>query len=604
MNGFSMSSTEVTNAQYERFDPSHRALRGKDGFSVKDDEAVVFVSWNDATLFCKWLSKREGKTYRLPTEAEWEYACRAKTKEPFSSGDVPPDDQGSKSKLRERGKHIDLTVGDTKPNGFGLYEMHGNVEEWCSDWYGPYDPDNRVDPGGPDQGDFRVVRGGSRMATPHHVRSANRMAAMPDDRSSLLGFRVVCSDADPNISTVKPPVPKWATDVRSERFEWPSRRTRPVFVAPIPYVKIEKDANGPLYTTHNHCPSITWCENGDLLAIWFSTQKESGREMAIAASRLRLGARAWEQADLFFKVADRNMTGSSLFNDGKGTLWHFNGVCSGSYWEKLALVCRTSKDNGQTWSTPWFADPNHRRRNQVISGTFMTSQGWLVQPCDATPLGEGGTALHISKDGGDTWFDPGLGKPKPVFANGGQGAWIAGIHAGVVELGDGWLMAYGRGDSIPNAQGVEHMPMSVSHDGGTTWSYFDSPWPPLAGGQRLVLMRLREGPLLLVSFTDPSSTKAPEGMAFTDKEGHTTTGYGMFAAVSYDDGATWPVKRLITDGITRDLDGGGWTGKFTMDGEHAEPRGYLAATESPDGMVHLLSSRLYYRFNLAWLERR
>ena len=85
---FRMGITEVTNAQYEQFRPEHKALRGKRGFSSGDDEAVVFVSYDDAVAFCRWLSEREGKTYRLPTEAEWEYACRAGTLYNFYMGDV------------------------------------------------------------------------------------------------------------------------------------------------------------------------------------------------------------------------------------------------------------------------------------------------------------------------------------------------------------------------------------------------------------------------------------------------------------------------------------------------------------------------------------
>ena len=116
-------------------------------------------------------------------------------------------------------------------------------------------------------------------------------------------------------------------------------------------------------------------------------------------------------------------------------------------------------------------------------------------------------------------------------------------------------------------------------------------------------MRLNEGPLLLISFTDhPLRTpEAERGMIFPDREGNNYRGYGLYAAVSYDEGKTWPVKRLLADGTTRFLDGGAWTKHFLMDATHAEPRGYMAATQSPDNLIHLVSSRLYYCFNLAWI---
>jgi hypothetical protein len=115
-----------------------------------------------------------------------------------------------------------------------------------------------------------------------------------------------------------------------------------------------------------------------------------------------------------------------------------------------------------------------------------------------------------------------------------------------------------------------------------------------------VLLRLSEGPLLLVSFTDHPERTAVEdrGMDFNGVKG-----YGMYAAVSYDEGKTWPVRRLLTDGVTRQLNGGAWTGDFTMDETHAEPKGYLAGIQAPDGTIHIVSSRLHYQFNLSWIEQ-
>ena len=214
------------------------------------------------------------------------------------------------------------------------------------------------------------------------------------------------------------------------------------------------------------------------------------------------------------------MTGSSLWNDGQGTLYHFNGLEAGDGWGNLALVLRTSVDSGATWSPSRLINPEHQRRNQVISGTIRTKAGAIIQACDAVWSGRGGTAVHISSDGGRTWVDPGAGTPPPKFAAGLSGGTIAGIHAGLVELGDGRLMALGRDDNIDG-----QMPLSLSSDGGKTWTYSASPFTPVSSGQRLVLARLREGPLLLCSFTDPSDAKQRKGMTITDASG--TAAHGV-----------------------------------------------------------------------------
>jgi formylglycine-generating enzyme required for sulfatase activity len=178
------------------------------GFEQSDEHPVVNVSWNDAMAFCKWLSRKEGRTYRLPTEAEWEYACRAGTTTRYYSGDDPETlvEVGNVADATVKAKFPDLKytikasdgyvftapVGKFKPNSFGLYDMHGNAWQWCADWSGPkyYAKSPTDDPTGPDSGDVRVLRGGSWNVWPGHARSATRNRYAPGDRASSTGFRV------------------------------------------------------------------------------------------------------------------------------------------------------------------------------------------------------------------------------------------------------------------------------------------------------------------------------------------------------------------------------------------------------------------------------
>jgi formylglycine-generating enzyme required for sulfatase activity len=621
---FYMGVTEVTNAQYEQFDPAHRVRRGERRLSKDDDEAAIFVTWHDATAFCVWLSQREGRPYRLPTEAEWEYACRGHLNEQagppplYHTGDTLPSLYHKHQEEDWDPVSVPLHVGRTPPNTWGLHDMHGNVEEWCYDWYGPYEAEAQTDPVGRVMGTFKVTRGGSHNTPVAYLRSANRAGTLPEDCHWLIGFRVVMAELPETVPLPTPAKKLWATAVSQKRADVLTPRgsgspeRQPSFEGPICFVRWpEHPETVPMYK-HNHCPSITWCDNGDLLAAWFSCERERGREMTILASRLRAGETQWDLPSEFFNAPDRNMTGTALFNDGHGKLYHFNGLEAAGMWANLALVMRTSTDNGATWTHPRLINPHHQPRNQVISGTSMTKEGYLIQPCDAVYGGSGGTAIHISRDGGVTWQDPGAGTPKPDFQGDKPGGTIAGIHAGVVQLNDGRLLAFGRGDnrlgSDDNIQA--RMPMSLSEDMGRTWHYAASEFPPINGGQRLVLMRLREGPLLFVSFTDSSEYRsdprwpAVNGLILRTADGKMRRGYGMFAALSFDEGATWPIKKLVSPPAPLgSFKGGGWTGTFTPDTTHAEPMGYLAATQSPDGIIHLISSALYYRFNLAWLEQ-
>lgn len=156
------------------------------GFSQDDNHPVTCVSWDDAAAFCKWLSKKTGQNITLPTEAQWEYACRAGTTWAYA-GDCFDmawyyDNSGNKTH----------PVGTKKPNAWGLYDMHGNVMEWCQDWYvSDYVAFFITDPTGPENGSSRVIRGGCWARDARDCRSASRGCRVPGYRGGDLGFRVV-----------------------------------------------------------------------------------------------------------------------------------------------------------------------------------------------------------------------------------------------------------------------------------------------------------------------------------------------------------------------------------------------------------------------------
>ena len=238
---FYMARHEVTVAQFRNFvdatdyrteaEQSHQGGYGLDassgiferrpgytwrtpGHPQEDDSPVVNIGWNDAQAFCRWLSKAEGCTYRLPTEAQWEYACRAGSTTRYSSGNDAASLHGvanlADATYRERynsakwsalwddGFVFASPVGSFQPNAFGLYDLHGNVWEWCRDWYAPYPaqvtPDEMtVDPTGPQTGTHRVMRGGSWNDYAAACRCATRgRGASPDRHPIPVGFRIMC----------------------------------------------------------------------------------------------------------------------------------------------------------------------------------------------------------------------------------------------------------------------------------------------------------------------------------------------------------------------------------------------------------------------------
>jgi len=275
---------------------------------------------------------------------------------------------------------------------------------------------------------------------------------------------------------------------------------------------------------------------------------------------------------MLFDTPDRNDHAPALGFDGKGTIYHFNGISVGATYGPLALVMRTSKDSGATWSAPRLVLPEHTGGHQPSESVFWLNDGTMTLAVD------GPRTLWMSRDEGLTWTNP--------------GGDIPGIHTGAAQLQDGRIVAFSRGGNIDGK-----MPMSISTDRGKSYTYKPSEFPPIGGGKRVALLQLKEGHLFFASFAG-----GEEGITIRDASGQKRKVRGLFGAVSQDGGKTWPYKRLITD------DGPGRTiectdgGAITLSGRSSEYRGYLSVCQSSDGLIHLISSRNHYAFNLKWLK--
>jgi hypothetical protein len=325
---------------------------------------------------------------------------------------------------------------------------------------------------------------------------------------------------------------------------------------------------GPVYASHNHSPSIAACPNGDLLAVWFTCVSERDREMTVAAARLRYGQEQWDPASLFWDAPDRNEVGSGVGLDENGNLYSTVSLSKGSGYGQSAKVLRISTDSGATWSTPTL------RGAKRIRGGYPGPADFRLK--DGTMVANAFTRLMMSKDNGLSWYNP--------------GGVIRGGHVCVTQLKDGRFFVLTRGEEV---EGM--MATSISDDLGKTYTYSPSPFPAIEGGQASVLMRLKEGSLFFASFAD-------WGIEITDASGTKRTVRGLFAAVSTDEGKTWPHIRLVTDDYSppRPVESTNG-GLFMMSPRISEYQGYCNGCQSADGLIHIISSRQHFTFNLKWL---
>ncbi|WP_373651433.1 formylglycine-generating enzyme family protein [Schlesneria sp. DSM 10557] len=206
--GFDKEGNLIESLRFRPWDPI--------AWKIELNHPVIYVTWDDAVAFCDWLTAKEGHLYRLPTEAEWEYACRAGTSSQYSFGDNPEElvkhaNSADNSRLKffypgttdadVRSRFVSgddkfvwtAPIGRFQPNNFGLYDMHGNGWEWCSDYFEQnyYEDSPTEDPLGPVEGETHVLRGGGFYDGPFHLRCARRHSELPSGRDYGSSFRVV-----------------------------------------------------------------------------------------------------------------------------------------------------------------------------------------------------------------------------------------------------------------------------------------------------------------------------------------------------------------------------------------------------------------------------
>jgi hypothetical protein len=582
-----MAEEEVTIEQFREFRPE---FAGDDSFAPY----ATGVSWNDAVAFCEWLTKKEGKPYRLPTEAEWEYACRAGTRTPFWSGARPP-------------------RNDVNP--WGLKNMHSGVAEWCLDWHGEYPAQDQTDPVGPSAGWARVARGGG-LATgesraddegqfsiagpkktrvvPFTVSSYYRASLVPDcpkpgqASPHRIGFRVVQA---PMPATgplpFEPGFPLQCVKQRPIHADQgpdpkkPYFRVRPILPMPgesSPQAAIDAVGHDPAVFAKLHSGGLTVCPNGDLLAISFSSgrgQAEHDPNTTFVVTRLRHGAAQWDMPSLFYDLAGLNDESGLLWND-KGALWFFGG---GRNFDGVPFRFTTSNDSGATWSPlqiPVLKGKIGRFEAQPISSAFRGPDGAIYFGCDGP---DRQSLLWTSGDEGKTWFD--------------TGGRTAGRHSVFAVLKDGHIMALGG----KNSDIDDYMPVCYSSDWGKSYTEaVKTPFAALGSNQRPSLIRLASGRLFAAGdFQLLRVVDYPPPRDITER--------GAYVALSDDEGATWRIRKIPLVRPHNEWNGHVVRGRKPQHGEGT--LGYSAAVQSPTGVIHLMTSKndqaQHFEMNEAWI---
>ncbi|MHC4214311.1 MAG: SUMF1/EgtB/PvdO family nonheme iron enzyme [Planctomycetota bacterium] len=595
---FYISDTEVTIDQFRKFRPSYP---GYDKFAPY----ASGLSWHDAVAFCEWLSKKDSKHYRLPTEAEWEYACRAGTDTAYSSGEFRLEPQ--------------------MPNQWGVKNMHTNVSEWTLDWHGIYPEEPQTDPLGPEHGWFKIVRGGcldyTQLGQPYYSRSSNRAAAPPTfgpppieymakqldgqnigmaealeswfKRSGVIpgrhgiGFRVVQAPlpkTEPN--PTQPPFWQKCVKQTNHGIKQGPDMTRPYYRTRLLYpdfqgqhlvdvaweIGIERGYGGG-----HHNSALQALPNGDLLAAYYNTMLggERGVEVSLMSMRLRHGSNDWDMPASWPDMTDADDEAPIIWNDN-GKIWFFWGCprMEAGY----PFQYTSSTDNGATWEPiqfPLFEAKVGPFSAQPINSAFRDSKGTIYIAVDGSrpPISSG---LWATANNGKTWYD--------------TGGRTYGRHSTFTILDNDVILGYAGKQA--NLDGWE--PQFISHDGGRSYEMTPSPLPALGGGVRASVIRLANkkvfyvGDMFLEHYGKLTPEQMPEGFA----------GSGAYACISDDDGKTWHIRKLTGGNVL------GKNGKPVR----VQTVSYVTACQTPDGMIHVITSHnhpdLHFEFNEAWVLDR
>ncbi len=549
--GFWMGRHEVTKQQW-------RAVMGTSPWSgrayVNEDDLspAVYVSWEDAQAFIARLTAHTGRPFRLPTEAEWEYACRAGTTTRFYWGDDPTYEKINRAawwrgNVFITGQKYARPAGLKPANPWGLYDLSGNVSEWCQDWHGYYGDGPVTDPTGPATAQHRVLRGGSWLTTGGQCRSSRRNHEPPSAIHSDIGFRVAAGA----VARPEAGAPEFTE----------------LFVA------------GAAGVNTYRIPGMLVAPDGSLLA-FCEARKESQADASpsdIVLRRSLDGGRSW----LPMQVLVRGEGKEALMNPCP-VVDHTNNT--------IILLCDkankvrpdhhqhfqlASRDNGQTWSEPVAIGgriANYDDRFNPGPGVgIQMRNGRLVIP---------GYTGEVNEETDEEWYS------RVLYSDDYGRSWILGLpvpelsdECQAVELSDGTLMLNLRGNMGMSCRGV-----AISRNGGQTWSSFRwdralNECPCQASIVRYSLGGRGEKSRLL--FANPDNVGEKFGILERTR---------MTVRLSYDEGKTWPVKRLI----------------------HAGPSSYSGLVRLPDGDIGLLLEGgekhrrewiRFVRFSLSWLTQ-